>query len=498
MSTTHAPYPHLTNLLSESLGARAIACSDDFFASIHNLVKDAEAVFDPDAYYERGKVMDGWESRRKRGPGEDWCILALGAPGVLHAADLDTSHFTGNHAPWASLEAVNVPGDPDEATLGKADWVQILEPVALRLGSHNPMPLHDARVFTHVRLRIYPDGGVARLRLYGEVKRELSDDADLAALANGGKALACSDMYFGTMDNLIAPGRASDMRGGWETRRRRGPGEDWVLVRLARRGVLTRLVLDTAHFKGNFPDTVAVEAIDWQGGPPHELLASPHWESVVPWIKLAAHEAKSIDLDDVGPVTHLRLRIRPCGGVSRMRAFGHEWRERDALVDEVNALSDDAANAWFLGVCGSSRFAAAMTAARPFAHRGAMLTEARRAWWSLPGSEWLAAFAHHPRIGENPERLREKFAATLEQSSREQAGINGAPEHVLAELQRLNEVYEQKFGHVFLICATGLDAPTMTAALRERLDNTAERELREAASQQAAITHIRLLAGVSR
>jgi allantoicase len=496
MSSTPAPYPHLTNLLSEALGARAIACSDDFFASMHHLVHDADPVFDPDAYYERGKVMDGWESRRKRGPGHDWCILALGAPGVLHAADLDTRHFTGNHAPWASLEAVHLPGDPDAETLQHADWIEILSPVALRLGSHNPMPLRDDRVFTHVRLRIYPDGGVARLRLYGDVHRDLPEEADLAALENGGKALACSDMYFGNMDHLIAPGRADDMRGGWETRRRRGPGEDWVLVRLARRGILKRIVLDTNHFKGNFPDTASVEGIDWQDGPPHELLTSPHWDPVVPRLKLSAHDVRSIDLDDVGPYTHLRLRIQPCGGVSRMRAFGVSAPRPDHVVDRLRDLSDADAAAWFRSVCGSERWVRGMLAARPFDHRGALLTEARRLWWTLGPDDWKEAFAHHPRIGENPERLRERFAHTAAQSSREQAGVQGAPEHVLEALQERNEAYEARFGHVFLICATGLDAATMLHALETRMHNDAERELREAAAQQAAITHLRLLAGV--
>lgn len=490
MSSTPSPVPHLTNLLSESLGGRAIACSDDFFASMHNLVKDAEPVFDPDAYYERGKVMDGWESRRKRGPSHDWCILALGVPGVLRLADLDTHHFTGNHAPWASLEATFVDDDED---LDDAQWVEVLPSVSLRLGSHNHVPLQDGRVFTHVRLHIYPDGGVARLRLYGEVHRELEGEVDLAALENGGKALACSDMYFGTMDHLIAPGQAADMRGGWETRRRRGPGEDWVLVRLARRGLLDRMVLDTRHFKGNFPDVATVEGIDWAEAPPHELLSEgADWEPIVPWMKLQAHHAHPIDLDAAGPYTHVRLRIAPCGGVSRMRAFGRPVVDEDALLDDFERLSEEAAHETFLRVCGSKRWAEAMVRARPFEHRGDLLTQARRHWWNLTAADWLEAFAHHPRIGENPERLRERFANTADLSSTEQAGVLGASEHVLAELQELNERYEARFGHVFLICATGLSAAEMLQSLRSRIGNTPERELREAAEQQARITHLRL------
>ncbi|MCB9676645.1 MAG: allantoicase [Alphaproteobacteria bacterium] len=499
MAHVSPPYAHLTDLLSETLGGRALACSDDFFASMHNLVKEAEPTFDPDTYYERGKVMDGWESRRKRGPGSDWCILALGVPGVIRAADLDTRHFTGNHAPWASLEACAWPdGDPTAEQLrDEADWQEILPAASLKLGSHNHVPVHDARVFTHVRLNIFPDGGVARLRLYGDVARELSDGADLAALENGGKALACSDMYFGVMDHLIAPGRADDMRGGWETRRRRGEGHDWVLVRLARRGRLDRLLIDTNHFKGNFPDTAEIEGIDWEDGPPPLLLASNRWEPILPPLKLAAHEERHIDLDDVGPFTHVRLKIRPCGGVSRLRVFGRPDDGADPVVDAWNDVPDERAEEAFLKACGSTRWARRMAEARPFVHRGELLTAARRFWDTASKEDLLEAFSHHPRIGEDPERLRRKYGATADLSSREQAGVAAATDEVLEALAAENLAYEQRFGHVFLVCATGRSAAEMLEILRSRMPNTGERELREAAEQQAQITFIRLLNGPS-
>lgn len=499
MSQDARPYPHLTDLLSQRIGGRALACSDDFFAGMENLVVDADPVFDPNLYYDRGKVMDGWESRRKRGPGHDWCVLALGVPGRIRAIDVDTRHFTGNHAPYASLEATFVDGDPTADTLvDQATWVQIAPPTPMRLGTHNHLPIQDDRVFTHVRLNTFPDGGVARLRCYGEVQRELTGQFDLAALENGGKALACSDMYFGVMDNLITPGRAENMSSGWETRRRRGPGEDWVLLRLARRGVLDRMVIDTDHFKGNFPDTVVVEGIDWPEGAVHDLLASDRWRIVLPSFKLQAHHAHPIDLDASGPFTHLRMRIAPCGGVSRLRVFGTEADASDGVAAHYNGLGEDEAYAAFLSCCGSERWARRMTAARPFAHTGALFNEARRFWWTASEADWQEAFSHHPRIGEDPERLRKRFAHTAAQSGREQAGVDGAPEHVLEALAEGNRAYEARFGHVFLVCATGKSAAEMLHILRDRSRNTPERELREAASAQAQITDLRLIAGANR
>jgi allantoicase len=501
MTTRSTLFPHLTNLASESLGARVLATSDEWFAAAANLVRDSPPVFDPDAYCDTGKVMDGWESRRKRGPGHDWALLELGAPGVLRGVDFDTAHFTGNHAPYASLEGTNVWGTPldgceDAARLrDEADWAPILDPVSLALGSSNPFPVHDEQTYTHVRLNIFPDGGVARLKLYGEVRRPLgAGSVDLAALANGGKALACSDMYFGVMDHLIAPGRAVDMRGGWETRRRRDDGHDWVIVRLARRGRLDRLLIDTNHFKGNYPDTCELQGIDWEDGPIPRLLASPRWEPILPPIKLGPHEERHIDLDDVGPYTHVRLVIRPCGGVSRLRVFGRAETAEDALVEAWNALSESDARDAFLRCCGSTRWADRMARARPFVHRGALLTEARRLWHTASKDDWLEAFAHHLRIGDrNPEQLRARFAKTADLSEKEQAGVEGASATVLDALRDGNLAYEQRFGHVFLVCATGLTAAQMLAMLRERIRNAPERELREAAEQQARITAIRLL-----
>lgn len=334
-----ASFGGLIDLASEALGGRALECTDDFFASMHNLVKPGRGVFLPDEYTERGKWMDGWESRRKRTEGHDWCVLELGARGVIRAVDIDTNHFLGNHPPFASLEATRGP-------LESAEWVEILPQSPLRPGSQNLFTVRDPNPFTHVRLHIYPDGGVARLRVWGEVEatwtgtvmdeetkpRLGGGEVDLAAVVNGGKALACSDAFFGPMDNLLLPGRAANMGGGWETKRKRpAPGHDWILLRLGDRGSLSLLEIDTNHFKGNYPDRVSVHGIDAPLSSLTELIApDAPFETVLDERKLEAHTRHFFgeELAQRGPFSHLRIDVYPDGGISRFRAWGHREVER--------------------------------------------------------------------------------------------------------------------------------------------------------------------------
>ena len=329
---SRATFPGLIDLASADLGGEALATSDDFFAGMENLVKPEPAIFLPDEYTERGKWMDGWESRRKRVAGYDWCVVALGAAGRIRGLDIDTAHFLGNHPPYASLEAAHVePGQSWE----DAVWTEVLEQAPLRPGSQNLFTVHSEQVVTHVRLNIFPDGGVARLRVYGDVDpgwvREVDDTAaahvregelDLVSVRNGGLALACSDSFFGPMNNLIAPGRSANMGGGWESRRRRGPGQDWILLRLGAAGTLGCVEIDTNYFKGNFPDRCILEGVKLPGARITDLVGAA-WEPVIAETKLAAHDRKFIrELQAKGPFTHLRFSIFPDGGVSRLRAFG--------------------------------------------------------------------------------------------------------------------------------------------------------------------------------
>lgn len=329
----------LIDLAAAAMGGRALAASDEFFAEKENLLEPGRGVFLPDEYTDRGKWMDGWESRRKRTPGHDFCIVRLGAPGVVRALDIDTNHFLGNHPPFASVDATNAPADASLEALDAAGWTEILPQSPLRPGSQNLFTVGDGRVYTHVRLNIFPDGGVARFRVYGDVKPDLAaaeidpeaaahvepGEIDLVAAKNGGLALACSDAFFGPMNNLILPGRAKNMGGGWETRRKRGPGHDWILLRLGVPGSIGCVEVDTNHFKGNYPDRCSLEGIWAPGARITDLLQpSAAWREVLGETRVSASARHFYrgELAARGPFSHVRLSIHPDGGVSRLRLYG--------------------------------------------------------------------------------------------------------------------------------------------------------------------------------
>ena len=318
----------LPDLVSARVGGRALYANDEFFAPRGCLVKPEPAVFIPGKYTSRGKWMDGWETRRRRMPGHDWCVLALGLRGRIRAVDVDTSFFVGNQPERASLEACDLPGRPTRAKLERAAWTQVLPPSPLAPGASNPFPVSAAVPFTHVRLNIFPDGGVARLRVRGEVavdpERLRGRVVDLAAIENGGIVLGASDMHFGSKQHLNLPGRARSMADGWETRRRRGPGHDWAILKLGAAGRIEKLEIDTAHFKGNYPDSASLEGCFAPRARLAELVSSA-WEELLPQSKLrpnARHLFGARQLRARGPFTHVRLRIYPDGGVSRLRLHG--------------------------------------------------------------------------------------------------------------------------------------------------------------------------------
>lgn len=492
--TTPTAFAGLIDLASADLGGRALACSDDFFAGMENLVQPEPAVFDPDAYTERGKLMDGWESRRKRVPGHDWCIVELGVPGRIRGVDIDTSFFMGNHPPYASVEACSAPGDVSlEHLRTQQEWTQVLAPVPLQRGSHNLQAVTDSARFTHVRLRIFPDGGVARLRIYGDPQPVVTGGViDLACTLNGGRALACSDMFFSPPQNLLLPAAAKNMGGGWETRRSRPPGADWVIVALGAPGTIERVVFDTNHFKGNFPHTLALDGLYWPDAPLPELVGEPGWTELIPASPCQADHAHEHAVSEQGPWTHVRMRLVPDGGVSRLRVYGRATQHTpvDAALQALNGRADVLEA--LTRCCGSSRWAAALAAHAPFASRTQLHGLARSIWWEQDDADWLQAFTHHPRIGADPAALRAKFGATADWSAGEQAGVQGASESVLAELAQANVDYERRFGHIFIVCASGLSAAQMLGHVRARMHNTPQNELRIAAGEQAKITALRL------
>ncbi len=318
-------FTQLTDLAAERLGGKVLYATDDFFAEKENLIKPGRGIFITDKYTDRGKWMDGWESRRKRTPGHDWCVVQLATSGKIHGVDIDTNHFLGNHPPHASLEAACLePG----AGWEKADWKEILPKSSLQPGSQNFYEIGDKGIYTHLKLHIYPDGGVARLKVYGEVFRDWSlvsgnETIDLAAAVNGAKAILCNDMFFSHMDNLIMPGRGVNMGDGWETKRNRTPNNrDWVIVRLAHQGVIDKLLIDTCHFKGNYPDSCLVEGCMIGGDDSNVNFWEAKWTTILPQSKLEADHEHTFESVSKDVFTHVRLTIFPDGGVSRMRCWG--------------------------------------------------------------------------------------------------------------------------------------------------------------------------------
>ena len=331
MNNTTAPsFTHLTDLAAERLGGKVIFCTDDFFAEKENLLKPGRGVSIPDKYTDRGKWMDGWESRRKRTEGNDWCIVQLATSGKIHGIDIDTNHFLGNHPPFASVEAVNHP-PMENIDFANLHWKTIIPKSPLQPGAQNFFEITDHDVYTHLRLHIYPDGGVARLKVYGEVYKDWSnvdgrEILNLADATNGARAILCNDMFFSHMENLIMPGRGINMGDGWETKRNRTPGnKDWVIVRLAHKGKIEKILIDTCHFKGNYPDSCLIEGCDIAYKDESKLDSdTTQWTTLLPQSKLSADHEHFFQEEIVnkGPFTHVRLSIFPDGGVSRMRLWG--------------------------------------------------------------------------------------------------------------------------------------------------------------------------------
>lgn len=322
----------MLDLAVERLGGKVLLCSDDFFAEKENLIKPGRGIFIPDKYTDRGKWMDGWESRRKRTPGHDWCIIRLATTGRIHGVDIDTNHFLGNHPPYASIDAHRAKSieyvSGGELKLQNVEWTEILPKSPLQPGSQNFFDIKDQHTFSFLRLNIYPDGGVARLKVYGEVVKDWSSIAsnelvDLASAVNGARAILCSDMFFSHMDNLLMPGRGVNMGDGWETKRSRTPGhKDWIIVKLAHPGIIEKALVDTCYFKGNYPDSCMLEGCMADSN--EKDFTSVEWKPILPQTKLGAdcEHVYEMELEQKGPFTHVRLTIFPDGGVSRMRLWG--------------------------------------------------------------------------------------------------------------------------------------------------------------------------------
>jgi allantoicase len=331
-ATTPSDFTRLPDLASRALGGSVVWANDEFFADKENLINPLPPTYSPRTFTHKGQRYDGWETRRRRpgapgtdGTEHDSAIIRLGAPGVIRGVLVDTAHFLGNYPPRCCLDAARCDGYPSPKKLAKADWHEIVAPHPLSGGAVHRIAVADERRFTHVRLNMLPDGGIARLRVHGEPVPDPGFldgvTVNLAAGGDGARVIGCSDQFYGRPENLLLPGSPATMGEGWENARRRGPGNDWVEIELLGEGVVRILELDTTHFKGNAPHKAAVSGARLHGdrglGP-----APADWTDLLAPTKLQPDTPHRFLIYDSPPVTHLRLDVYPDGGMARFRALG--------------------------------------------------------------------------------------------------------------------------------------------------------------------------------
>jgi allantoicase len=318
---TGAEFTALPDLAGRALGGAVMASNDSFYAEAENLLLPHPPIRH-DEFGHKGKVYDGWETRRRRSPGQDWVIVRLGVPGVVSGVLVDTSFFTGNYPTAASLQGLGVEGYPTAAELSTMDWEPLLPPSELDGDALNGFPVEFPRRLTHVRLTIHPDGGVARLRVHGTPvpdPRPLgSGPVDLAALENGALVTGCSNAFYSRPVQLISPGLARSMGEGWETARRRGPGNEWVTVALAGAGMVTMAELDTTWFTGNAPESARLTGRR-AGSDPADPAA---WTELLPRTRLLPDTRHRLVLPPGPEVTEVRMDAYPDGGLARLRLWG--------------------------------------------------------------------------------------------------------------------------------------------------------------------------------
>ncbi len=346
-----AGFEQLVDLADRRLGAAVIAAGDEFFAERENLLLPGPAVFDPELFGNKGKIMDGWETRRRRGadtphPADgdsDWALVRLGVPGVVRGIVVDTAHFRANHPSEISVEATtaSLSAAPEDLLGADGDAVEWTELVPrTRVGGHaaNAFEVGVERRFTHLRLRQYPDGGVARLRVHGEVLPdpgwlEELGTFDLVALENGGVAEDASDRFYSPPAHTILPGRARRMDECWETRRRRDQGNDWVRYRLCEQALIRAVEVDTGCLKGNAAGWVRLVGRDALSG------SDDAWFPITPRVRLQPDTVHRF-LVGPPPATHVRMDIFPDGGISRLRLFGSlTTTGAKRLADRADELS---------------------------------------------------------------------------------------------------------------------------------------------------------------
>lgn len=467
----------MTDLLSVAVGGRVVECNDEFFAEAVNLLNPDPPVWKEDAYTEQGKWMDGWETRRRRTEGHDWCVLALGIPGRIEQVTVDTAFFTGNYPEEFSLEACGV---GDDALTEKAFWVELIPRTGLEGDSVAVFDIIEPARVTHLRLNIFPDGGVARLKVNGQPIPGLDDvcpeagEVNLASLRLGTSPVDASDAHYSPPTNMLRPGEPRGMWDGWETKRRRGPGNDWVSFRLGLVGEIEEIEVDTRYFKGNSPGWVSMDVSD----------DGKVWTSAVARVEVEADAVNVIRPDPVPTAEYVRLDIYPDGGVARLRVLGTPTSESATRkrVDYLNSLFGQDATRFFRTACGSTRWISEMLSCRPFETARSVLEIADVNFMELETDDWLEAFGAHPRIGEKGDAV----------ANSEQSAAAAAEPAVLSALARVNAEYEKLFGFTYIVYASGKSAEEMLEIAQRRLGNTRDQEVDIAAGEQRKITATRL------
>ena len=495
--TDSEPRPlDMIDLASSVSGGQVLWSTDEFFAEGENLLKPEPAVFDPDRYTERGKWMDGWESRRRRTPGHDTAIIKLGIAGIVRMVNINTAHFTGNYPAFARVWGCHAPKADLHTLRSRTQWVELTNAAALNGGASNMVVVRKPESVTHIKLEIFPAGGVARLRVYGDAAQQKStDEVNLIGQESGAQAIACSDMYFSEMHNLLKATPPANMGDGWETKRSRPPGDDWVIIKLGHAGIPNALEVDTAFFKGNYPQQFAVDALMWPDAAPWQLLTVPLWTEVIEKTNLGADKVHRFEWPDTQAITHIRVRIYPDGGISRLRLNGRwssDHKPTDPAIAAFNQRVSSEKSSLLSTCCGAQRWVSQMAQHDTVTTRAHLRGLCESTWWSLDESDWLEAFTHHPKIGEDKAALQAKFQNTATLAANEQKGIETASESTLDRLIKGNQSYLEKFGFIFIVCAQGKSAEEMCTLLEQRLVNSRENELRIAAGEQAKITWLRI------
>ena len=486
--------PEWVDLAARSLGGSVVAANDETFAPKEQLIDDRKPAFTPGVFGPRGQVYDGWETRRRReqpGPDDgDWVLVRLGAPGVVHRVVVDTRFFTGNYPPECELATCWVDGWPSaDEVAASPNWQPITGRVPLQGDQPNVIDIAEPALASHVRLTIRPDGGVARLRVLGEVlpdpRRWAGVTVDLAAAEHGGRVLDCSDRFYSPPEHVLLPGAAATMADGWETRRRREPGNDWLVVGLGAPGQLRQVVVDTSRFVGNAPGAVRLTGCS-QG-------------DIEDWVELFPRTGVQPDtvhwfgadagLDTATVVDRVRCELIPDGGLARLRLVGvpspagraaaglRWWNALPAADAAVQVAACNASHAW----------ATALVAGRPYADLNRLAESSDEILATIPWPNIEQALAAHPRIGRSPQGSDRESAA----SRAEQSGVSDEAA-LRAALAEANRAYEHRFGHVFLARARGRSGDELLALLRQRLGNDEETEQGVVCRELAEITSLRL------